>query len=280
MGYFDAAIKRQQEENELAHHGILGQKWGVRRFQNYDGTRIKKGGLFGKKKNAKYPDIDLKRFKNDQAYADSKAHELARKANKDNGDNYKVYRDAILGDKKAQEVVDKWERGDRLPNDGKVADKATTFIGDADKTFSFLSENIYEDLTNFGRADNASNFNKSEIKEIIRSAFDGSDSDQRKFLKMTYSAEVTRFMEEESFDPASSQVFKNVKPESDDYRKEDLLSGDDWGTERADEWKSYIEDTTGQSIKSLSKDEKAEALKESGLYYTDSDIDHIKKYAQ
>lgn len=24
--------------NELRHHGIKGQKWGVRRFQNYDGT--------------------------------------------------------------------------------------------------------------------------------------------------------------------------------------------------------------------------------------------------
>lgn len=37
MGYYGNDFY----SDELFHHGILGQKWGVRRFQNKDGTRIK-----------------------------------------------------------------------------------------------------------------------------------------------------------------------------------------------------------------------------------------------
>lgn len=36
-------VNRIQNGNELYHHGILGQKWGVRRFQNADGSRTSAG---------------------------------------------------------------------------------------------------------------------------------------------------------------------------------------------------------------------------------------------
>lgn len=39
---------------ELYHHGILGQKWGVRRYQNYDGTLTDAGKKRLEKKDVKW----------------------------------------------------------------------------------------------------------------------------------------------------------------------------------------------------------------------------------
>lgn len=43
----------EQWREELYHHGILGQKWGVRRYQNKDGILTKEGRMRLKKDNGK-----------------------------------------------------------------------------------------------------------------------------------------------------------------------------------------------------------------------------------
>ena len=46
----------------LAHHGILGQKWGVRRFQNADGSLTDAGRIRYAKDEARI-DSDYRRYK-------------------------------------------------------------------------------------------------------------------------------------------------------------------------------------------------------------------------
>ena len=52
--------------NELYHHGILGQKWGIRRYQNPDGTLTESG-----KKHLKKMDDKWTRKNADKAYKDA-----------------------------------------------------------------------------------------------------------------------------------------------------------------------------------------------------------------
>lgn len=69
-------IEEIYEDSFLEHHGILGQKWGIRRFQNYDGT-LKNAG-----KKRRSEDRVKKRAERKAARAEKKEAKTQAKAEK------------------------------------------------------------------------------------------------------------------------------------------------------------------------------------------------------
>lgn len=117
--------------NELYHFGIKGQKWGLRRYQNFDGSYTQAGlerygrskGIYEKRKEA-YEQIkkDSSKSKYEKRLAKAQVKEAKRQLNKD-------YKHLAL-DKKADEGKVLYKQGMRI-TDNRSKAYALTKIGGA-----------------------------------------------------------------------------------------------------------------------------------------------------
>ena len=142
MGYF-------YSDEELAHHGILGQKWGVRRYQNADGSLTPKG----KKHYSNMSDDKLqkslyKQVKNER----SNQSDWYNKWNVNNtiGENSKAVQDRYLEDLKKFRSSDEYKKAvKKMTELDKKAEKGKIDIDQYDKQYEDILKSVYSpDLDN------------------------------------------------------------------------------------------------------------------------------------
>lgn len=94
-------------EHYLAHHGVKGQKWGIRRYQNPDGTLTAEG-------RAKYAkELELYRKKNDAAAMEARKGRKNARVHSNNVLN-ETLRKTLLSDYGLQAFANWRERRDAL----------------------------------------------------------------------------------------------------------------------------------------------------------------------
>lgn len=142
--------------NYLAHYGIKGQKWGIRRFQNSDGSLTAEGRKrYGSVENLK------KQFKKDYKLDQKNAYQLGRRATIDA--QAAEYARARMN--KASEKLKKKEA-----KDSKNTDKEYHELAEAYDRFTKLNNKAYssEKLMKEHYNELVKRYGKTAIKDLSR----------------------------------------------------------------------------------------------------------------
>lgn len=118
--------EKSSPQDCLAHYGVKGMKWGVRRYQNYDGSYTKKGLERYRKAESDYESAKTKAAETKIAYKSGQAtRQQAKEANR-----------AVKTEKRRMEDAYGKLKSDKLADEGKkLYQRGKTITGNTQTTY-------------------------------------------------------------------------------------------------------------------------------------------------